>query len=77
METAVTQTQFYKDADEGLALFTGEQLPETMQTVVGFCVGHGIVTAEPKVGYGTAEEAPEAQLRFDPSYIQEVKGRAE
>lgn len=74
MKKVVRQTLFYKTPDEALALFSGEQLPQTMESVVGFCVSHRIVERKPKVGYGGAGAASGAQLRFDPSYIEEVKG---
>jgi len=74
MKTAVVQTKFYADADAGLALFTGEELPEVMATVVEFCVEHKIVTEAPKVDYGTSGTG---QLRFDPSFMEEVRGKSE
>lgn len=72
MKKAVEQTRFYKSPDEALALFTGEQLKDTMKTVVGFCVSHQIVPGEPKIGYGNKQATPAVDLRFDPSYINEL-----
>jgi ABC-type nitrate/sulfonate/bicarbonate transport system substrate-binding protein len=75
MEQAVEQTRFYKTPEEGLNLFTGEQFPKTMKTVVDFCVSHKIVEKEPKIGFGGSGSGE--QLRFDPSFIQIVRDRKE
>ncbi len=72
METVVKQTKFYKTPEEGLAVFTGPNLPEIMKTVVDFCVKHDIVKESPTIGYGKEP----GQLRFDPSLIEEVKAKA-
>jgi len=46
-----------------------------MEKVVKFCVDHDIVPKAPSVGYGAKGEAPEAALRFDPTYIQAVAAK--
>lgn len=74
MKKAVVQTKFYADADAGLALFTGEELPEVMTTVVDFCVDHKIVTETPTLSYGASGAG---HLRFDPSFMEEVRGKSE
>lgn len=73
MEKVVKQTKFYGTPDEGIAVLTGAELPKTMETVVGFCESHGIVDQKPSLGFGDAEKAPDAALRFDASYIEKVK----
>lgn len=70
MKKVVQQTRFYSTPKEGLAVLTGPELPRIMTRVVDFCVKHEITPSAPKVGYGTKEEAPQAALRFDPSYIK-------
>lgn len=70
MKQVVRQTKFYKTPAEAIALLTGTGLPETMEAVVRFCVDHQIVNGEPTVGYGAKDAAAEANLRFDPSYIE-------
>ncbi len=66
MRLVVQQTVFYKTPAEAKALFDSNEFRQTMQTVTGFCVGHGLV-ADPSVGYGP--EAADVKLRFDTSYI--------
>ena len=51
---------------------TTKALRDIMPPVVDFCVSREIVPRKPEVGYGTAEEAPKAQLRFDASFLKEV-----
>jgi len=70
MKTVVKQTAFYKTADDGIALFEGEDLKKVMKTVVAFETSHGMLDAEPKIAYGSEEGA---QLRFDASYMKAVK----
>ena len=73
MEKVVEQTQFYGTPDEGLAVLTGAELPKIMDTVVSFCVAHGIVDKAPSIGYGDAAKAADAAVRFDPTFIEKVK----
>jgi NitT/TauT family transport system substrate-binding protein len=73
MEKVVKQTQFYGTPDEGLAVLTGTELPKIMDTVVSFCVAHGIVDKAPSIGYGDAAKAADAAVRFDPTFIEKVK----
>jgi NitT/TauT family transport system substrate-binding protein len=71
MKTVVKQTRFYSTPAEGLALFTGDALRQTMNKVVGFCVEKEIVDRPPALGYG---ESGDVALRFDPSFIRAVAG---
>lgn len=71
MKTVVKQTRFYATPKEGLALFTGADLPRTMEKVVSFCVDKEIVDRAPALGYGGSGAAA---LRFDPSFIKAVAG---
>ena len=72
MEKVVEQTKFFGTPDEGLAVLTGTELPKIMDTVVSFCKAHDIVEKAPVLGYGNAAKAPDADVRFDPTYIQKV-----
>jgi NitT/TauT family transport system substrate-binding protein len=72
MEKVVEQTKFYGTPDEGLAVLTGAELPKIMDTVVSFCTAHGIVEKAPVLGYGDAAKAPDADVRFDPTYIRKA-----
>ena len=72
MRKVVQQTKFYGTAQDGLNVLTGDSTKEIMKKVVQFCVGHGIVDKAPEVGYGTKENAPKANLRFDPTFINAV-----
>jgi NitT/TauT family transport system substrate-binding protein len=75
MATCCEKTKFYKDADAGLGLFQGDKLPKAMETIVKQYQDRKILKDKtPKIAYGTAEKAGDADLRFDPSYIQAVKG---
>jgi NitT/TauT family transport system substrate-binding protein len=79
MIKVVQQTKFYSTPDAGLELFGGggfftdQQFTETMKMVVEFCKTHEIVPEEPTVFFGPAAEAGDAQLIFDPTYMQTVK----
>lgn len=75
MKTVVQQTRFYKSPGEALALFTGGDLPGVMDKVVAFEEGHGMLNSKPDIGYGPKAAAPGAHFRFDPSYIQKVRGQ--
>ncbi len=72
MKKVVEQTKFYKTPAEGSGLLTGADLPGIMEKVVAFCLSHDIVDKEPLVGYGDKAAAPDAKLRFDPTYIEAV-----
>ncbi|MBL4845812.1 MAG: hypothetical protein JKY65_09815 [Planctomycetes bacterium] len=75
MKKVCEQTVFYKNAAEGTALFTGGKLKAIMPKVIKFCVDHGIVESEPKVGYGAKADAPDTHLRFDPTYMKMVEDK--
>jgi len=51
---------------------TSKKLKDIMPIVVGFCQKYQIVKTDPVIGYGTEKQAPNTQLRFDPTYIQRV-----
>lgn len=74
MRKVVQQTKFYGTPEEGIGVYTGDPLKDTMKKVVKFCVDHGMVDKPPIVAYG--KEEADASLRFDPSYMQEVAGAA-
>ncbi|MEM7394449.1 MAG: hypothetical protein AAF492_19105, partial [Verrucomicrobiota bacterium] len=71
MKKVVQQTKFYSTADEGLALFKGDEVKKTMDKVVDFCVDHEIVGRKPTVAFGAGKD--KAHLRFDPQYMERVK----
>jgi len=76
MKKVVQQTKFYSTPKEGLGVLTGPELPQIMKRVVDFCVSHDITPKAPKVGYGTKQEAADAALRFDPSYLKTMSEKA-
>lgn len=51
---------------------TDKTLKDIMLRVVGFCKKYEIVAREPRIGYGSKEQAPNVQLRFDPTYMKKV-----
>jgi NitT/TauT family transport system substrate-binding protein len=69
MKIVVQQTQFYKTADEGIALLEGEAFKNTMETVKAFCIDQGLVT-EPEYAFGAEAQA---KLVFDPSHMKAWK----
>ena len=76
MKIATEQTKFYATANDGLDVYTGMDFQERMKTVVDFCVKQAIVPHGPKIAYGPAKEHAGADLVFDPSIMEEVKGKA-
>ncbi len=70
MRQVVRQTKFYGTPAEGLAVFTGSELPKTMTKVSEFCQGAGMLPADKQLNivYGTSQ----GNLRFDPSFMEAV-----
>jgi ABC-type nitrate/sulfonate/bicarbonate transport system substrate-binding protein len=76
MEICCTKTRFYSTPDKALGLFKGEQFPKTMDMIVKDYLDRKVLkSSAPKLGYGSADQAPEAQFRFDPTFIEKVKGK--
>ncbi|MGH7132014.1 MAG: ABC transporter substrate-binding protein [Phycisphaerales bacterium] len=81
MKKVVQQTRFYKTPDEGIALFTGAEMPKTMDTVVDFCVKNAIVPKKPVIAIKGADgakgtgDAATANLVFDPSFMEAARKR--
>jgi NitT/TauT family transport system substrate-binding protein len=74
MKKVVEQTRFYKTPEEALKLFEGKELPDTMKkNVLRLALGLKMIDKEPTLGYGDGDKAKDAQFRFDPSYIKQVK----
>lgn len=72
MWIVVKQTKFYSRPEEGLKLFTGQELKEIMKKVLEFCVSHEIVPKATTIGYRDTGTPCKANLCFDPTYIREV-----
>lgn len=79
MEEVVKMTRFYGTPDAGIQVFedgallegvTEAKLSEIMPQVVKFSKDYGIVEKEPTIAYGTDGQA---NLRFDPTYMKNVK----
>jgi len=75
MTKVVEQTKFYKTPAIGLGVMTGKELPDIMKKVVEFCASHGMTPSTPSVGYGAKQDAPQAVLRFDPTFIKMVEAK--
>jgi NitT/TauT family transport system substrate-binding protein len=87
METVVKQTRFYETPDQALALFTGGaafpggkvatdgNLMKIMERVVDFCLKNQMVDKKPSIGYGTKKEAPNADVRFDPTFLKKAASK--
>ena len=73
MRTVIKETRFYKTSSEGLTLFNGDKLKGTMKLVNQFCLDKKVIRKEVKSGFGSRDSAPDAQLRFDPSYMEAVR----
>lgn len=72
MRVIVKETQFYSTPEKGLALFQGKELPAVMTSdVVPWALLKGLVEKDklPKIVFGNDADA---QLCFDPQYIQAV-----
>jgi len=70
MARVVRATRFYRNADEGLALFNGKTFQnETTPMVTEFCVNNGIVDSKPSIGF----DDDSAQLNFSTKYMERVK----
>lgn len=72
MKKVVQQTKFYKTPKEGLEVIQGKGLTPVMDKVVKFCVDHEMVDKAPKVEVRMAGKSSDAQVLFDPTYIQKV-----
>lgn len=67
MKQVVEQTRFYKSPEDGLKLLRDTQFRDsTMPAVVQFCQGQGMLSADPAIGFDSAD----SQLNFDSSYLQ-------
>ncbi len=67
MKKVVTQTRFYKNADEALSLLESSKFQnETMPAVAKFCVEHKIVERQPTIGFAKADSS----INFDASYLK-------
>jgi NitT/TauT family transport system substrate-binding protein len=75
MAKCCEQTRFYKTPDAALGLFNGDKFKRTMKVVVDNYQRRKVIKEAPALGYGGAQQAPDAQLRFDPTYIQMVKDK--
>ncbi|MEO1482446.1 MAG: hypothetical protein AAFU77_10105 [Myxococcota bacterium] len=79
MEKVVDMTRFYGTADLGIQVFTDgallegvteKKISEIMPEVVKFSTEYGIIEKEPKITYGADGDG---NLRFDPTYMKNVK----
>lgn len=73
MGIAVVETKFYGSPSQGLAVWNGAQLRETMPRMVSFVMAGGVVTTEPVVAYGVAPTGipdTQAYLRFDATAME-------
>ena len=66
MKTVVKQTQFYKTPDDAKALFSGNDIKETMNKVVGFCKTYGIIESDPTLAF---DDSATANLTFTTKYL--------
>ncbi len=75
MKKVVEQTQFYSDADAGIAVFDAAKIDPIMKTVGDFELKREMVSTVPKVAVGTKESAADADFRFDASFMTAVKAK--
>lgn len=70
MREVVRQTRFYGTPEEGIAVFNSSEFQDTMNNkVVPFCLKQGILDEAPTISFGSGGNA---NLRFDPSFMQAV-----
>ena len=74
MKKVVQQTKFYGTPAEGIALFEGTEIKDTMKKVSGFCFDQGIIDAPAKLAFGE-ESQEDDDLLFDPSYMKAVQAK--
>ncbi|MCZ6680802.1 MAG: hypothetical protein O7E52_26530 [Candidatus Poribacteria bacterium] len=75
MRKVMRQTRFYKTPEDGKELLVSDKLPEIMAKVVDFSLSHEIVDRKPTIAYGSKNQGPDANLRFDPTYIEKYMAR--
>jgi len=73
MRQVLRQTVFYRTPDDGLELMNSVGLRATMDTVAAYSSEYGIIESPVSIGFGTAAEAPNADFRIDPSFIESYK----
>lgn len=72
MKLVCTQTRFYNNPTKGLALMQSPKFrDQTTPMITKFCVDHGMLKEEPKVGFNKTD----ANLNFDDSYLKEFQSR--
>ncbi len=79
MEIAVTETKFYGTPAQGLAVWTGQKLKDTMPIQVDYVVSSGLVTGPPPLfafGGVPAAAAGQSYLRFDASTMEALANPA-
>ena len=75
MRVIVKETEFYSTPEKGIALFSGEALPKTMQSdVVPWAVEKGLLDADkiPSIAFETGKDVA---LCFDVQYIKAVMAK--
>lgn len=73
MRTIVRETQFYTTPDKALELYGSKDLPKVMEVdVIPWSVSKGLLEEDklPTVSYDTGKDA---NLVFDPQYIEKIK----
>jgi NitT/TauT family transport system substrate-binding protein len=76
MKKCVEETRFYKTPDAGLKLFNAEKFQnETMKRVAKFCLDKEMVKKEAQYGFGPADKVKGAHLRFDPSFMEQLRDK--
>jgi NitT/TauT family transport system substrate-binding protein len=70
MKKVVTQTRFYSDPKDAIALFASDRFrKETMPTVSKFCEKYGLTPKPTAISFGTGE----GMVDFDDSFLKAVK----
>ncbi len=70
MKKVVTQTRFYGDPDQAIALFGSEKFrKETMPLVSRFCEKYGLTPKPTPLSFGTGE----GMVDFDDSFLKAIK----
>ena len=75
MAICTHQTVFYRNADEGIALFNNTEFQtKTTPFVTKFCADFGIVDKTPTVSFGDYKQSS-SQLTYDTQFMQRVKDK--
>jgi hypothetical protein len=76
MRKAVRDTRFYSTPDDGIGIYESQDFSRIMEEVTATCLDLGILKNTPSIVYGGGVSGSSPNLRFDSSFMKEVKAKA-